>query len=74
MMTMVAVAYLTSGWRHPSMCWWGVVIGVTVSLLGFRLFAPNEAFPVTYRRGGPRTWMWGARGEAIRRRCGTSLG
>jgi tRNA A-37 threonylcarbamoyl transferase component Bud32 len=29
----------------------GVVIGVTVPLLAFRLFAPNEVFPVTYRRG-----------------------
>ena len=53
----------------------GVVIGVTVSLLGFRLFAPNEAFPVTYRRGRAAHLDVGvpaARPSA--RRCGTSSG
>ena len=29
----------------------GVVIGITVPLVAFRLFVPNDVFPVTYRRG-----------------------
>ena len=46
----------------------GAVLGVTVPLLGLRLFAPEESFPVVY--GGPRGAhldLGGARGEAIRR-------
>ena len=29
----------------------GVAIGVTIPLVAFRRFAPNEVFPITYRRG-----------------------
>src|SRR6266480_88786 len=29
----------------------GVAVGVAIPLVGFRLFAPGEVFPVTYRRG-----------------------
>jgi len=29
----------------------GVIMGVAIPLAAFRLFAPNEIFPVTYRRG-----------------------
>jgi hypothetical protein len=35
----------------PSDAVFGIVLGVTIPLLGFRLFAPNEVFPVSYRRG-----------------------
>ena len=53
----------------------GVVIGVTIPLLGFRLFTPNEAFPVTYRRGrAAHLDIGGARGEAIRRALEDQLG
>ena len=46
----------------------GALLGVTVPLLGLRLFAPEDSFPVVY--GGPRGAhldLGGARGEAIRR-------
>ena len=57
------------------MCWWVWSIGVTVSLLGFRLFAPNEAFPVTYRRGrAAHLDVGGARGQAIRQALRDQLG
>jgi membrane-associated phospholipid phosphatase/tRNA A-37 threonylcarbamoyl transferase component Bud32 len=36
---------------HPTDVVIGAIIGVAVPLVVFRLFAPNEAFPVTYRRG-----------------------
>jgi tRNA A-37 threonylcarbamoyl transferase component Bud32 len=35
----------------PSDALFGVVIGVAVTLLAFRIFAPNDVFPVTYHRG-----------------------
>jgi hypothetical protein len=45
----------------------GAAIGVTIPLLAFRWFAPNEVFPITYRRGsaahldvgGARGWRSG---------------
>ena len=53
----------------------GVVIGVTIAVLGFRLFTPNEVFPVTYRRGrAAHLDIGGARGEAICRALGDQLG
>ena len=46
----------------------GAVLGVTVPLLGLRLFAPEESFPVVYGGAhGAHLDLGGARGEAIRR-------
>jgi tRNA A-37 threonylcarbamoyl transferase component Bud32 len=51
------------------------VIGVTVPLLAFRLFTPNEVFPVAYRRGrSAHLDVGGARGEAIKRALTEQLG
>ena len=36
---------------HPTDVVWAAVLGVAVPLGAFRWFTPNEAFPVTYRRG-----------------------
>jgi len=50
-------------------------IGVTLPLLAFRLFAPNEVFPVAYRRGrAAHLDVGGARGAAIRRALEDQLG
>jgi tRNA A-37 threonylcarbamoyl transferase component Bud32/membrane-associated phospholipid phosphatase len=44
----------------------GAVLGVTVPLLGLRLFAPEESFPVVYGGAhGAHLDLGGARGEAI---------
>jgi len=44
----------------------GIVIGVAVPLLAFRVLCPNEVFPVVYRRGrSAHLDVTGARGEAI---------
>jgi serine/threonine-protein kinase RIO1/membrane-associated phospholipid phosphatase len=44
----------------------GLVIGVTIPLCGFRLFCPNEVFPVTYKRGRTAHLdVTGARHDAI---------
>jgi len=53
----------------------GAVIGVTVPLIFFRLFAPSEVFPITYRRGrAAHLDVTGARGQAIRRGLEDQLG
>jgi tRNA A-37 threonylcarbamoyl transferase component Bud32 len=51
------------------------VLGVTFPLLAFRWFAPNEVFPVSYRRGrSAHLDVGGARGQAIRRALHDQLG
>ena len=53
----------------------GVAIGVTIPLVLFRLFAPNEVFPIRYRRGrAAHLDVTGPRGEAIRRGLEDQLG
>ena len=75
LVALVAVAQLHLGVEAPTDVLVGVVIGVTVSLLGFRLLAPSEAFPVTYRRGrAAHLDIGGARGQAIRRALEDQLG
>jgi tRNA A-37 threonylcarbamoyl transferase component Bud32 len=52
-----------------------VALGVTLPLIAFRWFAPNEAFPIVYRRGsGAHLDVGGARGAAIRRGLEEQLG
>jgi len=65
---LVAIARMQLGVEAPTDVVVGAAIGVTIALLGFRLFTPNEAFPVTYRRGrAAHLDIGGARGAAIRR-------
>jgi tRNA A-37 threonylcarbamoyl transferase component Bud32/membrane-associated phospholipid phosphatase len=46
----------------------GVVLGVALPLLAYRLFTPSEAFPVNYRRGrSAHLDVSGTRGQAIRK-------
>ncbi|HET6835166.1 MAG TPA: phosphatase PAP2 family protein [Acidimicrobiales bacterium] len=72
---LVAIARMYLGVEAPSDVVVGVGIGVTIPLLGFRWFAPNEAFPVTYRRGrAAHLDIGGARGQAIRRALEDQLG
>jgi tRNA A-37 threonylcarbamoyl transferase component Bud32/membrane-associated phospholipid phosphatase len=53
----------------------GAIIGVTIPLVAFRALAPNEAFPVVYRRGrGAHLDVGGRRGEAIHRALEDQLG
>jgi len=51
------------------------VLTVAFMLIAFRWFAPNEAFPVTYRRGKTAHLdVTGARGDAIRQAINDQLG
>jgi hypothetical protein len=53
----------------------GAVIGVAVSVVAYRLFVPNEIFPVTYKRGrSAHLDASGRRGEAIRQALADQLG
>ena len=53
----------------------GAILGVTVPLLGMRLFAPEESFPVIYGGAhGAHLDLGGARGEAIKRTLRDQMG
>jgi len=75
LLALVAFARLYLGVDHPSDIVWAVILGVAIPLAAFRWFTPNEAFPVTYRRGKTAHLdVTGARGEAIRQAIGDQLG
>ena len=63
------------GVDHPTDVVFGAVIGVTIALVVFRTLAPNEAFPVSYRRGRTAHLdISGSRGLAIRSALEDQLG
>jgi tRNA A-37 threonylcarbamoyl transferase component Bud32/membrane-associated phospholipid phosphatase len=75
LVALVAVAHLYLGVEAPTDVLVGVALGVAISLLGFRLFAPSEVFPISYRRGrAAHLDVGGARGQAIRRALQDQLG
>jgi serine/threonine-protein kinase RIO1 len=50
-LVLVSFARVYLGQDAPSDALSGVVVGVAVALLAFRVLASNEVFPVTYKRG-----------------------
>src|SRR5690242_19501282 len=73
--SLVAVAHLYLGVEAPTDVLVAVAAGVAIPLLGFRLLAPGEVFPVTYRRGRTAHLdVGGSRGQAIRRALADQLG
>lgn len=64
------------GVSHPTDQFMGVVVGVTVPVLAFRFFAPEEVFPVGYGASGNSAHLdlSGARGHAIREAVDEQLG
>ena len=70
-----ALARIHLGVDAPTDALLGAVIGVAVSVAAYRLFVPNEIFPVTYRRGrSAHLDVGGRRGEAIRQALADQLG
>jgi membrane-associated phospholipid phosphatase len=70
-----AVARVHLGVDAPTDAIIGAVIGVAVSVVAYRLFVPNEIFPVAYKRGrSAHLDVDGRRGEAIRRALSDQLG
>jgi membrane-associated phospholipid phosphatase/tRNA A-37 threonylcarbamoyl transferase component Bud32 len=75
MVALVGLARLHLGVDSPSAILVGVLVGVSFPLTAFRVFAPSEVFPVTYRRGrSAHLDVGGARGEAIRKAVEDQLG
>jgi tRNA A-37 threonylcarbamoyl transferase component Bud32 len=71
--TMFARVYLAVD--QPTGAGFGAVFGVAVALIGFRWFTPNDAFPVSYRKGKTAHLdVTGPRGEAIVRGVRDQLG
>jgi tRNA A-37 threonylcarbamoyl transferase component Bud32/membrane-associated phospholipid phosphatase len=69
----VALVYLAV--HSPTDVLIGAIIGVTIPLVAFRLLAPNEVFPVTYRHGrAAHLDIGGRRGEAIHQALEDQLG
>jgi membrane-associated phospholipid phosphatase len=72
---LAGLARVALGLDAPTDVLLGAVIGVTIPLLAFRWFTPNEVFPITYRRGRTAHLdVGGARGQAIRRAVQDQLG
>jgi tRNA A-37 threonylcarbamoyl transferase component Bud32/membrane-associated phospholipid phosphatase len=75
LIAVVAVARMALGVDAPTDVLVGAGIGVTIPLLLFRRFTPNEVYPVTYRRGrSAHLDIGGTRGQAIRRALADQLG
>ena len=72
---LLAFARMYLGVDAPSDVLVGVALGVTIPLLAYRWFTPNEVFPVSYRRGrSAHLDVGGERGAAIRRGLADQLG
>jgi membrane-associated phospholipid phosphatase/tRNA A-37 threonylcarbamoyl transferase component Bud32 len=72
---LVAVARIYLAVDHVTDVLFGALLGVTVPIVAFRWFAPNDVFPVTYRRGKTAHLdVSGRRGEAIVRATEDQLG
>ncbi|HEY7606983.1 MAG TPA: phosphatase PAP2 family protein, partial [Actinomycetes bacterium] len=75
LVALTAVGRMALGADAPTDVLVGVALGVTIPLVGFRWFAPNEVFPISYHRGsGAHLDVGGARGVAIRRGLEEQLG
>jgi membrane-associated phospholipid phosphatase len=75
LVALTALGRIALGADAPTDVLVAVAIGVTIPLVAFRLFAPSEVFPITYRRGrGAHLDVGGARGAAIRRGLEEQLG
>jgi membrane-associated phospholipid phosphatase len=69
----ISLVYL--GVNSPTDVVIAAIIGVTIPLVTFRLLAPNEVFPVTYRRGqAAHLDVGGRRGQAIHQALEDQLG
>jgi tRNA A-37 threonylcarbamoyl transferase component Bud32 len=70
-----ALARIHLGVDAPTDALLGAVIGVAVSVVAYRLFVPNEVFPVSYKRGrSAHLDVGGRRGQAIRQALADQLG
>ncbi len=72
---LVALSHLYLGVDHPSDTLASLALGAAFPLVALRVLTPEEAFPVTYRRGvRAHLDVGGRRGEAIRTAFARQLG
>jgi tRNA A-37 threonylcarbamoyl transferase component Bud32/membrane-associated phospholipid phosphatase len=75
LVTALSIALVYLGVNSPTDVVIAAVIGVTIPLVAFRMLAPNEVFPVTYRRGSSAHLdVGGRRGQAIHQALEDQLG
>jgi tRNA A-37 threonylcarbamoyl transferase component Bud32/membrane-associated phospholipid phosphatase len=75
LVTLTGLGRVALGADAPTDVLVAAAIGVTLPLVAFRLFAPNEVFPITYRRGrSAHLDVGGTRGAAIRQGLEDQLG
>jgi tRNA A-37 threonylcarbamoyl transferase component Bud32/membrane-associated phospholipid phosphatase len=75
LIVLVWVARLYLGVDHPTDGLFAAILGVSIPLIAFRWFTPNESFPVSYSRGkAAHLDVGGARGDAIRKALLDQLG
>ena len=71
----LCIARLYLGVDHPTDIIAALVVGMAIPVVAFRLFTPNEVFPVDYtHRRSAHLDVGGARGEAILRAVDQQLG
>jgi tRNA A-37 threonylcarbamoyl transferase component Bud32 len=71
----LALSQLYLGLAYPMDVLFDAVVGVAIPLLAFRMFTPNEVFPVEYGRGrAAHLDVGGRRGEAIKEAMRDQLG
>jgi membrane-associated phospholipid phosphatase len=75
LLAVTALSRLYLAQDHPTDIVAGAILGVAVPLAAFRLFTPNDLFPVRYRRGrAAHLDVTGTRGDAIVRALQDQLG
>lgn len=74
-LALLATARIYLALDHPMDVLFGLVLGVGIPLLAYRVFTPNAVFPVRYGRGrAAHLDIRGKRGEAIRQALEEQLG
>jgi tRNA A-37 threonylcarbamoyl transferase component Bud32 len=74
-MLVLAAARMYLAVDHPTDVAIGLALGISVPVVLFRIFTPNEIFPVTYKRGrAAHLDVGGPRGAAIRSALEDQLG
>jgi membrane-associated phospholipid phosphatase len=75
LLIVVALSRIYLGVDHPSDAWVAMMFAPAVAVVTFRLFAPEAAFPVSWKRGvTAHLDVSGRRGEAIRTAVAEQLG
>jgi membrane-associated phospholipid phosphatase len=75
LVALLILAQLYLGVDHPSDAFVSAIYALAVTVVLFRWFAPEHAFPVTWTRGvAAHLDVTGARGEAIKSAVGEQLG